>query len=140
MTYALAREGLMPAVFAYVHPTFRTPVVSIAAFGAFVLALAIAGSFAWLAAMSVSIRLLLYVGCVAATWRLRRRAVVADTSGAPSAVVFRAPGAPALAGLLCVALLTQVPLQSFLATAALLGVGLVLFGFAQRGARWSSDR
>ena len=136
MTYALAREGLLPAPFAYVHPTFATPVFSIVACGAFVLALAISSSFAWLAAMSVLIRLLMYLGCVAATLRLRRGAAASNASGSVSAAAFRAPGAPTLAAALCVALLTQVSLQSLLATAALLGVGLVLFV----AARWSNDR
>jgi amino acid transporter len=66
MTYVLARDGHLPGWFADVHPVFRTPHWSIVGFGALVLALAIAGRFALLAAMSVLIRLLIYLVCIAA--------------------------------------------------------------------------
>jgi amino acid transporter len=127
MTYALARDGQLPAVFAAVHPTFKTPSVSIVVFGVLVFALAIAGSFTWLAATSVLIRLLIYLTCIAATPRLRNR--FADL---PHAV--RLPGGyalPALAAALCVWLLTQVSMRSVTATAALLAVGVVLFTIAR---------
>jgi amino acid transporter len=127
MTYALARDGQLPAFFAAVHPTFKTPSVSIVIFGALVLVLAIGGSFTWLAAMSVLIRLLIYLVCIAATSRLRER-----FAGLPHAV--RLPGGhtiPLVAGVLCVWLLTQVSLQSVAATVALLAAGIVLFGIAR---------
>jgi amino acid transporter len=122
MTYALAREGQLPSFFAAVHPRLRTPHWSIIAFGAFVLALAIVGRFAWLAAMSVLIRLLIFLVCIAALPRLRRRFGGAETA-------LRLPGGytiPALAAVLCCWLLLQVSLQSVLAAGVLLGLGLVL--------------
>ena len=128
MTYALARSGQLPAVFATVHPTFKTPSVSIMIFGAVVFVLAISGSFVWLAAMSVMIRLLIYLTCIAAAPRLRRR--YAD---APNAL--RLPGGyviPAIAAVLCAGLLVQVSWVSVMASTALLGVGTVLFLIAGR--------
>jgi len=127
MTYTLARAGQLPAFFAAVHPTFKTPTVSIVIFGGLVFALAIAGSFAWLAAMSVTIRLLIYVTCIAATPRLRRRF-------GNSASAVRLPGGytiPAVAAVLCTGLLVQVSPLSVAATAALLAIGLVLFALAR---------
>jgi amino acid transporter len=127
MTYALAREGELPAFFAAVHPVLRTPHWSVIGFGAFVLVLAIAGSFVWLAATSVLVRLLIYLVCIAAVPRLRAR-----HGDAPTAV--RLPGGytiSAIAAGLCCWLLLQVSTQSVVATAVLLGVGLVLHRLAR---------
>ncbi len=124
MTYALALDGQLPAFFAAVHRQFRTPHVSVMIFGALVLVLAITGSFVWLAATSVLIRLLIYLICIAATPRLRAR-----FGSAPAAL--RLPAGytiPIVAGILCLWLLAQVALPSALATAGLLAVGLALFG------------
>jgi amino acid transporter len=128
MTYALALDGQLPSFFAAVHSRFRTPHWSVVAFGVLVLVLAVAGSFAWLAAMSVLIRLLIFLTCIAATPRLRRRFGHMTTAR-------RLPGGyliPAIAAVLCGWLLMQVTLHSVLATAALLALGLVLF-LARRG-------
>jgi len=118
MTYALALDGQLPRIFAWVHPGFRTPAVSVAFFGALVLVLAVSGSFAWLAATSVLIRLLIYLACVGAIPRLRRE----------FAVTGRSYVVPVLATVLCLWLLLQVSRESVLATAGLLAVGLALYG------------
>ena len=123
MTYVLARDGQLPGWFADVHPVFRTPHWSIVCYGALVLCLAIAGRFALLAAMSVLIRLLIYLVCIAALPGVRRQFGGAETA-------FDLPGGyaiPALAAVLCGWLLLQVTLPSVLATAVLLGLGLVLY-------------
>jgi amino acid transporter len=118
MTYALALDGRLPRAFAWVHPVYRTPAVSVAAFGGLVLALAVSGSFAWLAATSVLIRLLIYLACIGAIPVLRRQQGIANRSHV----------LPALAAVLCVWLLAQVSAQSVWATAALLAAGLALYG------------
>lgn len=128
MTYALAHDGQLPAWFAAVHPVFRTPHWSIVTFGALVLALAVAGGFAWLAATSVLIRLLIYIVCIAALPKVRRH--FGDV-----ATAVRLPGRytiPVIAAGLCCWLLLQVSLQSVTATAILLAVGVVLQRLAAR--------
>jgi len=138
MTYALARDGQLPAPFAAVHPTFRTPTVSIAVFGALAAALAIAGSFAWLAAMSVLIRLLIYLTCIAATPRLRRqfegshgRQDGNQDTHRPRAGS-RGYAIQIVAAALCLWLLTQVSWLSVVATGGLLAAGYVLYALAHR--------
>jgi amino acid transporter len=118
MTYALALDGHLPRIFAWVHPVWRTPTVSVAVFGAIVLVLAATGSFAWLAATSVLIRLLVYLACIAAMPRLRREFGMKGRS-----IVV-----PVLSAVLCTWLLLQVSVQSVVATAALIAAGLALYG------------
>jgi len=128
ITYALALEGQLPAWFATVPARFGTPSVSIMVYGAAAFLLAAGGSFVWLAGLSVLTRVLIYVGCISALPALRRRA--ADNAG-----VLRLPGGlliPGLAVCVCFALLTQVKPMDYLATAAMLGVGSLLYALARR--------
>jgi amino acid transporter len=130
ITYALALEGSLPARLATVSTRFGTPAVSILVFGTAAFLLAAGGSFVWLAGLSVLTRVFIYVGCIAALPALRRRA------DDPAAM--RLPGGlfiPGLAVLICLGLLTQVKPMDYLATAVLLGLGSVLYAFAQRSFR-----
>lgn len=97
LTYALAQRGDFPASFGAVHPRFRTPHISILAWGALALALALYGSFIWNVALYGAARLLTYGLSCAALIKLRR--------SRPSAAAFRLPAGDLLAGLgllLCV--------------------------------------
>ncbi|MFK7883848.1 MAG: APC family permease [Phycisphaerales bacterium] len=134
LTYRLALEGQLPALFARVHRTHGTPWISIAFYGAGVFVLAATGSFAWLAVLSVFARLLLYMTCVASMARIRPRS---EDGQRP----FQLPGGPAipvLAILVCVGLLTQVGVDSVLATGGLLAIGTMLFLIAHLRNRASS--
>jgi amino acid transporter len=131
ITYALARDGALPAWFATVSPRFGTPSVSIVVFGSVAFLLAAGGSFVWLAGLSVLARVLIYAGCIAALPALRRRA--ADEPG-----VMRLPGGlviPGLAVVVCLALLTQVKPVDYLVTAVMLGLGSALYAMARRARR-----
>lgn len=130
VTYRLARDGYLPRWFGTVHPRLRTPVWSIVCYGVLGFLLALKGSFAWLAALSVVTRVLLYLTCVAALPRLER----VDNQATP----FRMPGGhlgTCSAALVCVGLMTQVDAAAWLATAAFLGTGSVLYLFARAGRR-----
>jgi amino acid transporter len=130
MTYALALDGHLPKIFAFVHPTFRTPTASVVFFGVFVLGLAVSGSFAYLAATSVLIRLLIYLASIAALPRLRRQF--------PGAI--RGRTLPIVAAVLCVGLLTQVSADSIVATSWLLAAGLALYGLTHwRAMKWNAN-
>ncbi|MFT5139868.1 MAG: APA family basic amino acid/polyamine antiporter [Lysobacterales bacterium] len=72
MTFALARDGSIPKWFATVHPVYRTPHHSIWFYGLLCLAMAISGSFIWLAIISTLVRLLTYIICIAALPRLEK--------------------------------------------------------------------
>jgi amino acid transporter len=131
ITYALARDGSLPAWFGRVHPQFGTPANSVICYGAIAFALAAFGSFAWLAAMNVLVRVLMYMLSIAALPVLRRRFV--DVPGR-----FILPGGltiPVIAMALCVWLLTQVSHGSYVVTGAFLAAGSALYWVARRERR-----
>jgi basic amino acid/polyamine antiporter, APA family len=93
--FALARDGFLSRRLAVVHPTFRTPHVSIALFAALSLALAYSGTFERLAVLADVSVLALWFLCAIAAWELRRRHIRGD--GEP----FRTPGGPLVPALAC---------------------------------------
>ena len=122
MTYAMARDETLPAWFGHVHARYLTPANSILFFGALALVLALWGSFVWLAAMSALVRVLIYMVCIGAMPRLRRRFA--------GQAAYRVPGGwtiPVLAFAVCGLLLTQVSMVSVAVTAAFLLVGALQF-------------
>jgi amino acid transporter len=84
LTFAFAEQRDFPAFFATVHPSFKTPYVSIIVHAALVCALAIYGSFIWNAMLSAAARLVTYGLVCAAVVVLRRKQ--------PGASRFRLPG------------------------------------------------
>ena len=59
-TYALGRDGLMPAWFAKISKRFATPANSILFMGGLIAVLALTGSFVWLAVISTLARMIVY--------------------------------------------------------------------------------
>lgn len=72
---ALARDGVLPAGLARVHPRYRTPATAIAVYAVIVAALAVSSSFERLVIMANVSALLLYLLCVVASFELQRRDV-----------------------------------------------------------------
>jgi amino acid transporter len=70
--YAAARDGLLPSWLAKLHPVFATPHRSIILYASIVFLFSISGGFRQLAIMSSASLLLIYVGVIAATIRLRK--------------------------------------------------------------------
>ncbi len=125
ITYRLALDAKLPGAFARVHPTHNTPWVSVLVFAGAGVFLAMSSGFAWLAVISVFTRLLIYMTCIASMARLPRVA--------PNPPSFRLAGGPLIPGLAmlaCIGLLTQASWESVWATAALLGVGSLLYAAA----------
>ena len=73
VTYAMAERGELPAWLAKVHRTFDTPASSILFFAAFVAALAVSGSFVWLAVISTLARMIVYSATIIALPRAPNR-------------------------------------------------------------------
>ena len=129
VTYALARDGLLPQWLGGVHPRYLTPHQSIVFFGIIAFGLAVWGSFAWLAGMSSVVRLAVYVLSIACLPALRRKL------GPPPV---RLPGGlliPAIAILVCLWLLAQVTLRPVLVTLGFLAVGMALYTLAPAARR-----
>lgn len=120
VTFALAKGGDLPQLFAAVSPKFHTPWFSILFYAVVVWGLAIAGSFTWNVTLSVIARLFYYAVVCAALIALRRKPL--------SVAGFRLPGGPMLAVLgvaIAVALATQVDLSKSLILAGTVGAAFV---------------
>lgn len=134
MTFAMARDGDLPAWLGRVHPQHRTPANAIIATSVIVFVLSVFGSFLWLAAMSALVRVLIYMGCIAAMPRLRRKASDLDAPG------FELRGGwtiPVVALLASGLLLIQLSWQSLAATVAVVAAGSVIFLLMHRRAHAS---
>jgi len=107
LTFAMAERGDIPAIFARIHPRFRTPDVSIALYTLFLLAFTLAGNFRWNITLSAIVRLFMYASIAIALLILRKRN--------PGADAFRLPAGRVLAIvaiLFCVVLLVRAPLSN----------------------------
>jgi len=125
VTHSLAEQSLLPRPLAAVSVRFRTPWASVLLYAVLAWALAATGSFVLLAAMSVLVRLLMYLACLAAM-------PAVDRQGPPDR--WRLPGGPAVAlfaAAVCVALLSQVQWPAVLGTAGLLASGSLLYSVAR---------
>ena len=133
MTYALALDGSLPSWFAKVHHRHQTPHISLWIYGVFCLALALSGSFIWLAVMSTLARLLTYIVCIAALPRLEKTIEPVENQ-------FRLPGGlliPVIALILCLWLITYASAQAWLTCLAFMGFGTVLYVLSRRMSRKS---
>ena len=135
MTWALARDGSLPAWLGAVHPQHQTPHLSIWFYGALSLALALSGTFVWLAVMSTLVRLVSYMISIAALPRLEQQAE------AP-ADLFYLPGGrliPALAMLLSLWLILQAPVSNWITFGAFAIAGTGVYFWCRRRARATGE-
>lgn len=72
LPYAAARDGLLPKVLALVHPVFKTPHYAIALYAFIGFVFSVSGGFKQLAVLSSASILIIYVGVIAATIKLRK--------------------------------------------------------------------
>jgi APA family basic amino acid/polyamine antiporter len=120
ITFALGERGDFPALFARLHPHFRTPYVSILAFAFLVWLLALFGSFAGNATLSAGSRLFYYGVTCAALPALRKKNREQALIPMPAGNVLGVLGA-----LLCAALLTQIEYNKSLILLAAVAVALL---------------
>jgi len=92
LTFALAERGDFPRFFVAVHPKFRTPHVSIVAFGALAWLLAVWGTFRWNVTLSAVARLFTYAFVCSALPVLRRKQPGAAAFRLPAGRLFAAMG------------------------------------------------
>jgi len=103
LTFALAERGDFPRFFAWLHPRYHTPYVSIVAFVALVWMLAVLGNFRWNALLSAVTRLFTYGSACLALIVLRRTRAEAPPFRLPAGNLFAALGLS-----FCVVLMTRM--------------------------------
>lgn len=121
ITYALARDGFLPAALARIDPVRRVPTTAIVCHALLAVTLALSGTFEKLAVLANASALILYLGCSVAAWRL----------GQPPAV-------PALACGVILWLLSGLTADEWAATALCIAVVSALYGVRTRTTRLAS--
>ena len=129
--FAMSRDGLLPAIFAKVHPTFRTPYISSALIGVVVAAVAAIGELDVVAN-------LVNIGTLAAFALVSIGVIILRRSAPEMKRGFRVPFSPvvpALSAIGAVALIaTGLPLMTIVSYFVWLAIGLVVY-FAYSRAR-----
>ena len=126
VTFALAGQGSLPRWFGAVSARFATPANSVLFMGLVVAALAVTGSFVWLAIVSTLARLVVYAVSIAALPRAEK----------PSPAMW----AMAAAGLaVCGWAAAQSKWPSWAMLAGALAAGLILYALARRQAGSSAS-
>jgi amino acid transporter len=87
--FAGARDGLMPKPLAKVHPRFFTPHIAIAFYSTLGFLFAVAGGFKQLATIASAAVLIIYLGVVLASIKLRRKetATIEKTFRVPGGII-----------------------------------------------------
>ncbi|MCK5041535.1 MAG: amino acid permease [Sphingomonadales bacterium] len=130
MTFAMAEENTLPKWFGVLHKDYDTPVNSIVFYAVLCFALAVSGSFVWLAVVSSLSRLFVFVSCLASIPVLRKKL--------PADVVkqaLRMPGGytiPAIAAVFCVWAASYSTADAWLTLGALASVGMVFYWFSHK--------
>lgn len=130
LTYALARDGLFPAVFAAVHRRYRTPHASILLYAGVVGGLAVSGTYERLVTLSAVALTLVYVATCLAVPILRRRHGPA-TMRIPGVTVAAFGGTALMLGVL----VASRPTAALGTTAGVIAVGTLLMALGRRSAR-----
>ena len=127
LTYALSIEGSLPKWFGVVHPKLLTPANSVIFFGVFAFIGAAAGSFTFLAAMTVLSRLFLFIITCAAVPVLRPK-----FKNLQQQISFGGLIVPALGIIACIWLMFQVTFTSVWLTTAFIAAGTGLYWLGKR--------
>jgi amino acid transporter len=126
ITFALTAQGSMPRWFGTVSRRYATPANSVLFMGLAVAALALSGSFVWLAVLSTLARLAVYGASLAALPKV-------DRGGGAAMWAMTAAGLT-----VCLWAASQSDWLSWLGLAAAIAAGLLLYAVARRQAGSSS--
>ncbi len=134
IVYAMAENRMLPAWFGHVHHKFATPDRSIMVMGGMALTLALTGSFVKLAIASSVVRLLGYIVCIASLPAIRRNA---DEAARQKAYRLKGGYTIPIIGLgVCLWLLAQSKVESWIAVGILLGIGWIFYAIEY----WTTSR
>jgi basic amino acid/polyamine antiporter, APA family len=129
--FAFARDGVLPAAVARIHPRFHTPYIAIVIYAVLVAAVAVSSSFTQLAILANVAALTLYLMCVAASFELQRRDV--RSGGVPFALP-AGPVVPLLAASVIVWMLSHATRREFAVEAIVLAAAAAFYAIRTRGA------
>lgn len=125
MLYAFARDGYLPNALASVSSSSHAPTAAIITQAALAFALAVSGTFEFLAVLANVSALVLYLGCALAAWQLRRTNV-----STPGAAPFSVPLGGILPWITCLViawLLTGLTQSEWIGFGVCLAIGSGLF-------------
>ena len=128
LTFALARDGTLPAWLGKVNERTRVPVNSILFCGLFSLAMAVGQHYVWLVTLSTFVRLVTYALCIASLPVIERTIPAEEGQ-------FKLPGGltiPALGFLLTIWLMSHSTLDNVLIAGVIVAVGTVIFWLCTR--------
>ncbi|WP_066271226.1 MULTISPECIES: APC family permease [Sphingomonadales] len=136
LTFALSRDGSLPAWFGEVSEQTGAPVNSITFCGILCFALAVGQGFVWLVTLSTFVRLLVYVLCIASLRRIERTIPAQPDQ-------FQLSGGlaiPAVGLALTLWLISHSTLENFSIAGLVVGVGTVIFWLSTWRRRKPTDR
>src|SRR6185437_5138938 len=120
--YSMSRDGLLPPLFAKIHPRFKTPYITTAITGVVVALVAGLFPIATLTQLTSMGTLLAFVMVSIGVWMLRRSAPELERP-------FKTPGmpwVPILGALICFAQMAGLPLTTWVRLFVWLAVGLAI--------------
>jgi amino acid transporter len=127
LTFAMGEQGDFPKFFAAIHPRFRSPHLSIAAFALLLTAFSIGGTFRGNAILSAGSRLFVYAATAAALPVLRRKHPSADAFRLPFGIAFSV-----LALVFTGLLVARIQIRDLIVIAAAFTVGTLNWLWARR--------
>ena len=130
LTFALSRDGTLPAWFGSVNAKSGAPVNSIIFCGLLSIAMAVGQHFVWLTTLSTFVRLLTYVLCIASLPIIERTMLSQPDQ-------FRLPGGltiPLIGLALTIWLISHSTAENFLIAGFIVAIGTVVFWFCTRRA------
>ena len=128
LTFALSRDGSLPAWFGKVNEKSHVPVNSILFCGVFSLAMAVGQHYVWLVTLSTFVRLVTYALCIASLPVIERR--IPEQPGQ-----FRLPGGlaiPAIGFLLTIWLMSHSTADNLMIAGLIAAVGTVIYWLTTR--------
>src|ERR1051325_606296 len=135
--FAFGRDGLLPRALAAVHPRYRTPWIAIAVQSLLSLVLALTSAFESLAILANIAVLVVYLGCAAAAWKLRRDGV--RDAGAEGISIPGSSVAPPIAAIVIVALLSSITKKEWAVAGLCARAGLFVYS-TSRPMGWLTRR
>lgn len=133
--YAMGERGDFPALFARIHPRFRTPHVSILVFAGVLTMFSIGGDFRWNASLSAISRLFMYGAIVAALPVLRKKRPGESMFRLPAGTLFSVIGL-----ILTAVLIAQMHRTELVVMCITIAIGTLTWLWAQRNRDRSERR